>query len=94
MTDAISAMGKAHHTISRFPVFDNKYATGSNTTNCLPTDTIKLINPLPNAWNMEPTTMQYPANIKLKLIVLSAGTPILIMSLDALKSPNNSLGKT
>ena len=93
VTETVSAIGKDHQIASSPPSLDIRYASGSSAISCLAVDISILGKPLPKAWNTEPETMQKPANTKLKLIILNAGMPILIMSGDALKNESSCLGK-
>ena len=62
VTEAISAMGKDHHTSSRRPVWARSHAAGSRTTNWRQMDTTMLYMGLPMAWHTEPAIMQKPAS--------------------------------
>ncbi len=91
-SDTSSAMGNAHHTYCTLPDNESRYAAGSNTTSCLAMDITMLYTPFPRAWNKDPQTMQNPAKRKLKLIALSAGTPMESIISDASKSENKGAG--
>ena len=60
----ISAMGKAHHTLSSTPVRERKYAAGTSTRSCLEIETNIESVPFLRAWKVEPITIQKPAKTK------------------------------
>ena len=47
----------------------------------------------PKAWNTLPITIQKPANIKLRLMILRAGTPIVSICSEALNIASSLSGK-
>ena len=83
ITLTTSASGKAIQTYETLPVRENKYATGTKIISCLAIETNILYRPFPNAWNTDVAIIQNPANMKLKLMILRALTPISIMLSDA-----------
>ena len=89
--EATSAIGKAYQMGGK-PIWDNKNAAGSKTTNCLSTETIKLLTPCPTAWNSVENKIPSAAGRKLKLIIRRAGTPIPNMFSEALKIKSNWSG--
>ena len=86
-------MGIDHHTADNPPTFARIAAAGRMIKSCLVAEMIRLYTPFPNAWNTEPTIIQNPANRKLRHMILSAGTPIASISLDALNIPKSCAGK-
>ena len=89
-----SAIGNAHQQAPSPPTFARIKAAGSSTISCLSTDTARLRNPCPSAWNTEDATTENPAIKKLRLMIRRAGIPIASMSSDALKIPRSAPGKS
>ena len=92
ITDAISAIGYDHHTISSPNNLAKINATGMMITNCLAIEINILYTPFPSAWNTELQIIQYPAKTKHQLIVRSAGTPMESMCSDASNSESKVFG--
>ena len=92
-TDTISARGMDHHTMDRPYSTAKRYAAGRITRSWRAADTIRLYIPFPRAWKTEPTMMQYPAKMKLRLMILKAGTPISSICSEASKNPRSCAGK-
>ena len=91
ITDTISAIGNDNHIAFNPNIFPKIYAKGIITINCLAKAINKLNIPWPKACNTVNTIIVKPPNKKLILIIFKAGTPMLIISLEALNNISNSL---
>ena len=61
VSEAISAIGKAHQTRLTLPERESSQAAGSRTTSCLQMETVIDKTLFPKAWNTAPKAIQIPA---------------------------------